>query len=307
MGFWLVGPIGGLILATSTSSLLLARFDAWQYPYAFAGAVGLFVFLLCFIGLRELSAPLRNQVMVSSQEKDRIKAQAHPAAPTPSMRDAWQQVLRLRILLGAIGYPLYQFLIVTVIIFSPLYLSSSAGFPLAQADGILSLFWVAYGGTALLVGFISDLTIVRKPYILLGCVSTMIATLMLVAHAGHAISSLLIIFVLCLLGIGNGICSVSWMAGFTEMVEQVNPALVATGLSVLGFFQRFFTVIIFLSLPKVISHPGWGWTTWWWLCLIGMLLFLPTIFLMGGPWNPIRARQELYSSLRVSSDPRVMT
>ena len=293
MGFWLIGPIGGLILATGTSSLTLTRFDAWQYPYALAGVIGLLVFLLCLLGLHELSAPLRNQVMVSVQEKDRVEAQARLAVPAPSMQGAWQQVLHLPILLGAIGYPLYQFMVVTVTTFFPLYLSSSAGFPLAQADAMLSVFWIVYGGTALLAGFISDLTIVRKPYILLGCISTMIATLLLVDYTGHPITLLLIIFILCLLGISNGISSVSWMAGFTEMIEQVNPALVATGLAVLGFFQRFFTVAIFLALPQVISRPAWGWTALWWLCLTGMLLFLPTIFLMGGHWNPARARQEM--------------
>lgn len=302
MGFWLIGPIGGLILATGTSSLILTRFDAWQYPYTFAGALGLLVFLLCFLGLRELSAPLRNQVMVSAQEKDHIEAQARLAVPAPSMRGAWQQVLRLPILLVAIGYPLYQFMVITVTTFFPLYLSSSAGFPLAQADVMLSVFWVVYGGTALLVGFISDLTIVRKPYILLGCIGTMIATLLLVTNTGHPISSLLIIIVLCLLGISNGSSSVSWMAGFTEMVEQMNPALVATGLAVLGFFQRFFTVVTFLALPQVISRPGWGWTTWWEICLVGMLLFFPTIFLMGGYWNPARARREMSASLRVKGN-----
>lgn len=293
MGFWLIGPIGGLILATGTSSLILTRFDAWHYPYALTGALGLLVFLLCLLGLRELSAPLRNQIIMSAQEKDRVEAQAQLAVPAPSIRGAWQQVLRVPILLVAIGYPLYQFMVITVTTFFPLYLSSSAGFPLPQADAMLSVFWVVYGGTALLVGFISDLTIVRKPYILLGCLGTMIATLLLVTNTGHPISSLLILIVLCLLGISNGSNSVSWMAGFTEMVEQVNPALVATGLAVLGFFQRFFTVVIFLALPQVISRPGWGWTAWWEICLVGMLLFLPTIFLMGGHWNPARARQAL--------------
>jgi MFS family permease len=299
MGFWLIGPIGGLILATGTSSLMLVRFDAWPYPFAVVGIIGLLVFLVCLLGLRELSAPLRNQVMVSAKEKDRVEAQARLAVPAPHIRGTWRQVLRLPILLGAIGYPLYQLMVVTVITFFPLYLSSSAGFPLAQADAMLSAFWVMYGGTALLVGIISDLTIVRKPYILLGCLGTMIATLQMVANPGHPTSSLLIIIVLCLLGISNGITGVSWTAGFTEMVEQVNPALVATGLSVLGFFQRFFTVVVFLALPQVISRPGWGWTTWWEICLAGMILFFPTIFLMVGPWNPARARQEITARVRV--------
>jgi MFS family permease len=297
MGFWLIGPIGGLILATGTSSLMLAHFDAWQYPYALVGMIGLLVFLLCLLGLRELSASLRNQVIVSAQESDRVEAQARLAAPEPHTRGTWRQVLRLPILLGAIGYPLYQLMVVTVITFFPLYLSSSAGFPLSQADAMLSAFWVMYGGAALLVGVISDLTRVRKPYILLGCTGTMIATLLLVANTGHPASSLLVIIVLCLLGISNGITGVSWTAGFTEMVEQVNPALVATGLSVLGFFQRFFAVVVFLALPQVISRQGW--TMWWWLCIMGMVLFLPTIFLMGGRWNPTRARQELSGRLSV--------
>jgi hypothetical protein len=287
MGFWLIGPIGGLILATGTSSLMLARFDAWQYPYALVGMIGLLVFLVCLLGLRELSAPLRNQVIVSTQERDRVEAQARLAAPEAHTRGTWRQVLRLPVLLGAIGYPLYQLMVVTVITFFPLYLSSSAGFPLAQADAMLSAFWVMF----------SDLTIVRKPYILLGCIGTMIATLLLVANTGHPSSSLLVILLLCLLGISSGITSVTWTAGFTEMVEQVNPALVATGLSVLGFFQRFFAVVVFLALPQVISRQGW--TTWWWLCLVGMVLFLPTIFLMGGRWNPTRAWQEMSARLSV--------
>lgn len=236
-------------------------------------------------------------------EADRlVHAYAHLAVPAHSVRGAWKQVLRLPILLEAIGYPLYQFMVVTVITFFPLYLSGSAGFPLAQADAMLSVFWGLYGGTALLIGFISDLTLVRKPYILLGCIGTMIATLLLVTNTGHRLSSLLVIIVLCLLGISYGISCVCWMAGFTEMVEQVNPALVATGLAVLGFFQRFFTVVIFLALPLVISRPGWGWTTWWEICLAGMILFFPTIFLMGGHLNPVRARREMSARLRIESN-----
>jgi hypothetical protein len=92
------------------------------------------------------------------------------------------------------------------------------------------------------------------------------------------------------------------MAGFTEMVEQVNPALVATGLAVLGFLQRFFTVVTFLALPQVISRPGWGLTTWYEICLVGMVLFFPTIFLMGGYWNPARAQREVSARLLVEGN-----
>ncbi|WP_216911058.1 MFS transporter [Nocardia noduli] len=34
------------------------------------------------------------------------------------------------------------------------------------------------------------------------------------------------------------------------------------------------------------------WRNWWWTCLIGQLLFLPSLFLLTGRWSPKRARED---------------
>jgi len=34
------------------------------------------------------------------------------------------------------------------------------------------------------------------------------------------------------------------------------------------------------------------WETWWWVCVAGQVLFIPTIFLLHGRWRPSRARQD---------------
>ncbi len=34
------------------------------------------------------------------------------------------------------------------------------------------------------------------------------------------------------------------------------------------------------------------WQKWFWICLGGMVLFIPTIWLNRGRWNPARARED---------------
>src|SRR5271170_5712643 len=69
MGFWTSGPVlGSLIVAVVGSATIPAvvlhtRF--WTHEYLIAGLVGLVVFLVAFVGLRELSPRLRDQLMVT--------------------------------------------------------------------------------------------------------------------------------------------------------------------------------------------------------------------------------------------------
>jgi MFS transporter, ACS family, D-galactonate transporter len=39
------------------------------------------------------------------------------------------------------------------------------------------------------------------------------------------------------------------------------------------------------------SAPG-QWQRWWWICAIGQIVFLPTIFLLVGRWSPAAAKRE---------------
>lgn len=41
----------------------------------------------------------------------------------------------------------------------------------------------------------------------------------------------------------------------------------------------------------VASAPG-QWKAWWWVCVGGMVLFLPFVFVMTGRWSPRKARQD---------------
>src|SRR5579883_3076073 len=76
MGFWTVGPVGGSFLATTIASQTLPVYGSWQSQYVLGGIVGLVIFVLCFLFLRELSPGLRDQIMNSLQEKELVEQRA---------------------------------------------------------------------------------------------------------------------------------------------------------------------------------------------------------------------------------------
>ena len=46
------------------------------------------------------------------------------------------------------------------------------------------------------------------------------------------------------------------------------------------------------------DNPG-QWQTWWWICVLGQLVFIPAVFLMAGRWSPRRARQDAQAHERL--------
>jgi hypothetical protein len=56
-----------------------------------------------------------------------------------------------------------------------------------------------------------------------------------------------------LLALGISLVFAPWMAGYTESVEDKNPALVATGLALWGWILRLTVGVSFIFLPLVIN------------------------------------------------------
>ena len=136
---------------------------------------------------------------------------------------------------------------------------------------------------------ISSMMRVRKPLLLIGTIRLGIVTLLFISRTGQPTSAALMTVLLALIGICISITFVPWVAAYTETVEDINPALVATGIAVEVFISRCVAVIAILALPVVVGN-GQGWGMWWWFCIAGQVIFLPTILTTSGQWNPARAR-----------------
>jgi MFS family permease len=64
MGFWTIGPVLGSLGVSGVNTLTLAIYQTWQSQFVICGMLGLVVFAIAFLFLRELAPALRDQLMV---------------------------------------------------------------------------------------------------------------------------------------------------------------------------------------------------------------------------------------------------
>ncbi len=292
MGFWTVGPVGGSVLATVMASQTLPTYGTWQSQYVVAGIVGMVVFLVCFLFLRELSPGLRDQVMNSLRERELVESRASTIDVEKALKHPWRQMLHPRLIASSVGISLYLLMYFAAVGYFPLYLNSIFKFSVAEANGLVSVFWIVNVVAAIVIGFISDRTLVRKPYMLLGCLATIVVTILFISRIGVPTSAGLMTLFLSLFGVTLAVGYVTWMAAYTETIEDINPALVATGLAVEGFILRMVVVLSTLAFSFVVKNQldGQQWAAWWWVCVAGLVVFIPTIFVASGYWSPARTR-----------------
>ncbi|MHB8596992.1 MAG: MFS transporter [Ktedonobacteraceae bacterium] len=295
MGFWTVGPVGGSVLATGVASQTLSVYGTWQSQYVIAGIVGLVIFLVCFLFLRELSPGMRDQVMNSVQDRELVEQRASTIDVEKATQHPWRQMLHPRLIVSALGISLYLLLYYAAVGYFPIYLNSIFKFTVAQANGLVSVFWIVNVVAAIVIGFISDLTKVRKPYMLLGCLATIVVIILFISRIGVPTSASLMTIFLSLFGLTLAVGYVTWMAAYTETIEDINPALVATGMAVEGFILRLVVVLSTLAFSFVVRNQldGQQWATWWWVCIAGLVVFIPTIFVVSGYWRPAQVRAAL--------------
>jgi MFS family permease len=135
---------------------------------------------------------------------------------------------------------------------------------------------------------------VRKPFMIAGSAGTVIAIVLLL-NAKHGVSFTAISLILSLLSASLACCYGPWFASFTETLEHYNPGLIATGSSLYGFATRLVGVPFGLIIPHIVGSPletASGWKTWFYVCIGCVVVFVPFIFTMHGPWNPAKARAE---------------
>lgn len=300
MAFWTIGPVGGSLLATGVTGSTLNAVGAWQAEYIIAGIVGVVIAFVCLFYLRDLSPTLRSQIMTSLQEKALLEARARGLDVDSALKHPWRQMLRARILLSAFGVSVFLLLYYATVSYFPLYFTTIFKYSLSEANGLLALYWAVDIISSIVGGVISDKFDVRKPFMLGGVIGNILVTLVFISRVGQPTSPVFMGVLLALSGLFGPVAYVGWMAGYTETVEDINPALVATGISIWGSLIRIVVVLATLGFGYVVAQPtiAGEWGTWWWVCIGGMLAFIPTIFLASGYWSPARARAAVQATLR---------
>jgi MFS family permease len=260
MGFWTSGPVlGSLIVAVVGSATIPAivsdpRF--WTHEYRICGIAGLVVFVIAFLGLRELSPRLRDQLMVTLRDRVLIEARAKGMSEADieaALRHPFRQLLKADIIVSAFAVAVMLLVYYTAVAFSVIYLNSVFGFSIKNANGLGNWNWGFNAIGVIMIGFISDRFRVRKPFMVIGGVLAAVMLVVYLEQAGHHPGYYTLAVILAAMAVGLGIAYTPWMASYTETVEARNPALTATGLAIWGWIVRVVVFASFLLIPVVIN------------------------------------------------------
>ncbi len=253
MGFWTMGPVLGSLVVSVVGSNTINATTTWPHEYRICGVVGLVVFVLAFVFLRELSPSLRDQLMVSTRDRALVEARAKGIDVEASLHNPFRQLVKADIIISAVGVSVLLISYYTAVGFGAIFYTTVFGFSLNQANGLGNWNWGINVVALVLAGFLSDKVRVRKPFMVVGGVWAAIATVIFLSAIGHHPSYYHMVLLTALVSFGLGIAYVSWMASFTESVEARNPALTATGLAIWGWILRVIVFVVFLILPLIVS------------------------------------------------------
>jgi hypothetical protein len=257
MGFWTSGPVlGSLIVSVVASNTLPAVINdpqIWTHEYHICGTVGLIVFVIALFGLRELSPQLRDQLMVTMRDRMLVEARAKGLDVAAMLHRPFRQLFKADVVVSAIAVSVMLLIYYTAVGFGLIYLSTMFGFSTKNANGLLNWNWGFNVIAVILIGMLSDLVRVRKPFMVLGGAGAAVMTVIYLEQADHHPGYYTLALLLALGSLFLGIAYTPWMASFTETVEAHNPALTATGLAIWGWITRVVVFVSFLIIPHVIT------------------------------------------------------
>jgi ACS family D-galactonate transporter-like MFS transporter len=252
MGFWTLGPVlGSLVVSAFVSG---GATTSWQDQYRTAGIIGLIVFVLALIGLRELSPRLRDQLMVSRKDRALIEARAAGVDLEAGLEHPFRQMLHVDIIGSAFAISVFLIIYYVAVGFFPVFFETVFGYTQSKANTLGNYFWAFDAAGLLIVGVISDRLRVRKPFMVLGAVSSIVFTAIFATRATHPDTSYTtFVILLSCIAVSLALAFAPWMASFTETVERRNPALTATGLAVWGLMIRIVIAVSIFFVPKVVT------------------------------------------------------
>ncbi|PRZ41554.1 nitrate/nitrite transporter NarK [Antricoccus suffuscus] len=250
MGFWTLGPVLGSLLVTEISSHTLVSHPDWQFQFYLCGGIGLVVAVIAIFALRELSPALRDQLMVSMQDKMLIEARAKNIDTEKAAQGHWRQMMHLDIVGSAFAIAIFLMFYYIAVGFFVIYFVTIFGYSSAKANGLANWYWISNAIALVAAGFISDKFRVRKPFMIIGCVVSLVGAAIFAEKAVEPNTSYYTFAVLMIfISAGGGLAYTAWMASFTETIEKHNPAATATGLAVWGWIVR---IVVTLSLVGFI-------------------------------------------------------
>ncbi|HLX38162.1 MAG TPA: MFS transporter [Candidatus Binataceae bacterium] len=279
-GLFTIGPVGANFLANFIAGETLPIYHTWQSQIWITGFLAIAMYLPILFFLRDLSPQLRMQIFKS--EIAAMEAQGHraPAASElpSSTRDAFYRLLQhSEVWLLVIGVVSCLTLYFTIQPFGVLMFVQSFHYNPAEAASLNAFFWGGNIFVLILTGIVSDYLQMRKPIAIFGQTLAIALLIWWIPSFGHHMPNGEMKIVATLLGSFLAIGYVPWAAQFSETLEDVSPALQATGWAFFGFVARAWVAISAPMALTVASHSGWA--KWVKVAIAGMIVYIVAMLL----------------------------
>lgn len=140
---WTMGPVLGSLIVSVVGTNTITATTTWPTEYRIAGVVGLAMFVLAFLFMRELSLSpgLRDQLMVSMHDRVLVEARAKGLNIEEALKKPFRQMFHGDILLSALGIAVFLLIYYTTVAFFTTYFVTIFGFSLSQANGLGNWNW----------------------------------------------------------------------------------------------------------------------------------------------------------------------
>lgn len=206
MAYWTMGPVIGSLIVTAVVSGTYTGTTSWQDETRYAGFTGLATFLVALFGLRELAPTLRDQIMVTLRDRTLVEARAKGLHTEAVVHGQWRQMLRLDIVGPAFGIAVYLLLYYAAVGSFVIFFATVFSYPAQRTNSLLNWYWAANAIALIAAGLMSDLVKVRKPFMLIGALGSIVLTILLALRTVAPHTSYYT-FALILLGVGVSVAS----------------------------------------------------------------------------------------------------
>ncbi len=282
-GLFTIGPVGANFLANRIAAWTLPIYHTWQSQIWITAILGVAMFIPIALWLKDLSPDLRLQIFrteIASMEARGIKLRA--AELPSSTNDAFARLLKHpEIWIQVIGINANLTLYFAITAFGPLMFTQAFKYSPAEAAAMNSNFWFCNLAVLVLTGFVSDRLQIRKPIAILGAALAIgLLTWWVPSFTRGGLPRGEMAIVAAALGGFLAIGYVPWAAHFSETLEEVSPALQATGWAFFGLVARAWAGLSAPLTLYIAKH--FGWQVWIKVSIVGMVIYIVALLIARG-------------------------
>jgi OPA family glycerol-3-phosphate transporter-like MFS transporter len=279
-GLFTIGPVGANLMTSFIAGVTLPIYHTWQSQIWIMGFLGIAMYVPILLFLKDLSPQLRLQIFKSEVAALEARSPRHASAselPTGSL-DAFRRLVRhTEVWLLAVGVVANLTLYFSLTAYGPAIYTQAFHYSPAEAASLNAYFWFGNILILILTGLVSDWLQTRKPIAIIGTLLAIALLIWWIPFFGEHLPSAEMKIIATLLGSFLAIGYVPWAAQFSETLEDVSPALQATGWAFFGLIARFWAALSSPISIKVASTHGWA--AWFKVAVIGMVIYIVALML----------------------------